>query len=97
MRAEAGGRISGTIEDRTGAVVPKAAVVATNTDTGVRQAVTTNGAGTYSFPVLPVGHYTVDVTASGFRPYRRAAVTIDVNSALLREQRSLGGCDARRG
>ncbi len=83
MRAEAGGRISGTIEDRTGAVVPKAAVVATNTDTGVRQAVTTNGAGTYSFPALPVGHYTVDVTASGFRPYRRAAVTIDVNSALL--------------
>ena len=78
-----GGSISGTVEDRSGAVIPKAAVTATNTDTGVRQVVTTNGAGAYSFPSLPVGHYDVDIAAAGFKPYRRASIMVDVNSALL--------------
>ena len=45
--------------------------------------VATNDSGVYSFPDLPVGHYNLDVTAAGFRPYRRASIKIDVNSALL--------------
>ncbi len=32
---------------------------------------------------MPVGHYDVDITAAGFKPYRRAGITVDVNSALL--------------
>jgi hypothetical protein len=82
-QAAAGGRISGTIKDPTGAVVPKAAVIATDTDTGVQQTAVSNDAGVYSFPTLPVGHYNLDVTATGFRPYRRTDITLDVNSALL--------------
>jgi hypothetical protein len=78
-----GGSISGTVNDPSGAVVPKASVTATNTDTGVRQVVTTNDKGAYSFPSLPVGHYAVDITVDGFRPYRRASITLDVNSAIL--------------
>jgi hypothetical protein len=39
--------------------------------------------GAYSFPSLPVGHYDVDITAAGFKPYRRANITVDVNGALL--------------
>jgi hypothetical protein len=78
-----GGKISGTVNDSTGAVVPKAVVTATNTDTGVQQTVLTNDSGAYSFPSLPVGHYNLDITATGFRPYRRTAITLDVNSALL--------------
>ncbi len=81
--AAAGGSISGTVKDHTGAVVPKAAVIATNRDTGVRQMVTTNNTGAYSFPGLPVGHYDLDVTAQGFRLYRRESITVDVNGALL--------------
>ena len=83
-----GGRISGTVADRTGALIPKAAVTATNTDTGVRQVVTTNGSGAYSFPSLPVGRYDVAITAAGFRPYRRASIMLDVNSALLVDARA---------
>ncbi|HTQ96500.1 MAG TPA: carboxypeptidase-like regulatory domain-containing protein, partial [Candidatus Acidoferrum sp.] len=73
----------GTVKDPSGAVVPRATVTATDTDTGVRQVVSTNDAGAYSFPSLPVGHYDVDITANGFRPYRRAGIAVDVNSALL--------------
>ena len=79
----AGGSISGTVQDPSGAVVTKATVTVTNLDRGVRQAVTVSGTGTYSFPRLPVGRYDIDVTAPGFRPYRRANITVDVNSALL--------------
>lgn len=82
MNAAAGGSISGTVKDSTGAVIPKVAVTAVNVDTGVRQSVSTNNAGAYSFPGLPVGHYDVVITAIGFKPYRRAGVMVDVNSAL---------------
>jgi hypothetical protein len=82
-RAAAGGSISGTVKDHSGAVVPKAAVTATNTDTGVRQVVTTNATGAYSFPSLPVGHYDINITAAGFKAYRRASITLDVNGALF--------------
>ncbi|MGB7281154.1 MAG: carboxypeptidase regulatory-like domain-containing protein [Candidatus Acidiferrum sp.] len=81
--AAAGGRIFGTVNDPTGAVVAKAVVTATNTETGVQQTVVTNDTGTFSFPSLPVGHYNLDITAAGFRPYRRTAITLDVNSSLL--------------
>src|SRR5580698_1257221 len=79
----AGGNISGTVKDRSGAVVPRGAVTATNTDTGVRQTIAANGAGAYSFRGLPVGHYDVDISSAGFRLYRRAGITVDVNSALV--------------
>src|SRR6202034_600011 len=81
--ASVGGSISGTIKDPTMAAIAKAEVIATNTDTGVEQTVMSNGAGLYSFPTLPVGHYTIDVTADGFRPYRRTDITLEANDALI--------------
>jgi hypothetical protein len=83
IHAASGGSVSGTIRDGTGAVVPKASVTATNTDTGARQIVQTNSSGTYSLPSLAVGNYNIDVAAPGFAPYRRANIPVDVNSALL--------------
>ncbi len=76
------GSVSGTVTDPSGAVVSKVAVTATNTDTGIRQTVFTDEKGFYSFTSLSVGHYDLEVTSTGFRPYRRTAITIDANSAL---------------
>ena len=83
MQAAVGGGISGTVKDASGAVVAKAIITVTNTDTNVQQKVTTNDAGVYSFPTLPVGHYDLDINVTGFRPYRRTGITLDVNSAIL--------------
>lgn len=83
VRAAAGGSISGTVTDSSGAVVPKATVTAANTETGARQIIRTDTTGRYSFPSLVVGHYDIDVAAAGFEPYRRANITLDINSALL--------------
>jgi len=83
VQGATGGSVSGTVRDATGAVIAKASVTATNTETKVQQTVQTNDAGVFSFPNLPVGHYDVEIVAAGFRPYRRAGIVIDVNSALL--------------
>jgi hypothetical protein len=78
-----GGSISGTVKDSTGAVVPGAAVSVTNTETSVHQTVNTDNRGSYTFPVLPVGHYDVEITRPGFKPYRRTGVMLDTDSAIL--------------
>ncbi len=80
--AGVGGSISGTVSDPTGAVVVKASVVATDTATGIRQAVVTDDKGYYSFPSLPVGRYDLQIDSPGLKPYRRTGVVIDANSAL---------------
>ncbi len=82
-QAAVGGSISGTVKDSTGAVIAKAVITVTNSGTSVQQTVTTNDSGAYSFPTLPVGHYNLDIAVSGFRPYRRTGITVDVNSAIL--------------
>src|SRR5580704_5501351 len=80
--AGVGGSISGTVTDSSGAVVVKATVTATNTDTGIHQTTATDDKGFYSFPSLPIGHYEIAVASAAFRPYRRTGIVMDANSAL---------------
>ena len=66
--------ITGTIADQSGAVLPHAAITITNTDTGTVTQTTTNSAGTFSRPGLPVGHYEVTVSNPGFATYEEAGI-----------------------
>ncbi|MBI3951116.1 MAG: carboxypeptidase regulatory-like domain-containing protein [Acidobacteria bacterium] len=61
------GRIAGTVADATGAVVPGAEVVVKNVTTNVEYRVTTNADGYFIVPSLPVGTYSVTVTAPNFK------------------------------
>jgi hypothetical protein len=81
--ASDGGSLLGTITDPNGAAIPGAKVTATETATAVRQTITTDGRGFYSFQSLPVGRYDVQVDASGFKPLRRTGVVIDVDSKVV--------------
>ena len=81
--AGVGGRISGTIKDASGAVVPRAMVTITNPDTGVRQTLTTDEKGIFAFLDVAVGRYDLEVDSPGFKPYRRKGIVIDADSALL--------------
>jgi len=56
----------GTVTDPSGAVVPSAKVVITAPDTGLRREMQTGASGNYAFTGLPIGNYTVLVSASGF-------------------------------
>ena len=76
------GRISGTVKDPTGAVIPDTTVSVSNTATGALQTTQTNAQGFYAFPSLPVGQYEIDVSRAGFEPYKRTGLIIDVNTQL---------------
>jgi hypothetical protein len=60
------GTITGTVTDKTGAVIAGASVAATNTGTGITITTTTTGAGDYTIVNLDAGIYTVATTAKGF-------------------------------
>jgi len=82
-RAEVGGKITGVVKDQTGSAIPGAAVVVTNTQTGIKLTTTTDQDGVFTFPVLSVGQYQIDVTSDAFKPYRKTGLVIDINSALV--------------
>src|SRR5882724_13307565 len=56
-------RLSGTVKDSNGGVIPGASVVVKNDRTGAERTATTNEQGEFSFTVLEPSVYTVTVTA----------------------------------
>ncbi len=79
---DARGRISGRVLDPSGAAVPTTTVTATNASTQVRTTATTNEGGNYDLPYLAPGLYSIEVAASGFRPYRRSDLEVRVGDRL---------------
>jgi len=61
------GRISGTVSDTTGAVIPGAKVTITNEETKLARTVTSDSRGFYVAPELAVGVYSVSAEVKGFK------------------------------
>jgi len=80
--ASVGGSISGTVKDSSSSVIPNASVTVREIRTGLIYRTQSDGKGYYTLPVLPVGHYELEVEASGFRRYERSEITLDTNAAL---------------
>src|SRR6266436_3540890 len=62
-----GGRVSGTIIDTSAAVVRNAAITLKSHSTGQVLTTQTNESGSYGFPNVAVGDYTLTVEAAGFQ------------------------------
>ena len=60
--AQAAAQISGTVKDPTGAVLPGAEIIATQTETGVARNTISNETGAYVLPNLSVGPYKLEVS-----------------------------------
>jgi hypothetical protein len=76
------GSIAGTVKDAQGAVITTATVKATNGDTGFTRSVPTNGYGEFRIDYLPVGNYTVDVTAANFKKFVQKNIMLNVDQVL---------------
>src|SRR5689334_14318607 len=74
------GTILGTVSDPNGAVVAGAKVSAKNTSTGLERSTTTDEAGNYTIPELPIGLYEVRVEQTGFAAAVVTNVTVEVAS-----------------
>ncbi len=72
--------LSGTVQDASQAVLPGAAVTATNNATGVQIKSTTNNAGVYNIAGLQPGTYRVTVEMSGFQTTTKTDVRLDVGA-----------------
>jgi hypothetical protein len=71
------GAVTGTVADKTGAVIPGAVVAATNNATGITTTTTTTGAGDFVFSNLDPGMYTVTTSANGFEKLVQANIHVN--------------------
>jgi outer membrane receptor protein involved in Fe transport len=76
------GRIIGTVTDQSGGVISGAAVVVTNTETGVARNLVTDGAGEYDAPNLNAGKYSVRASSAGFQAFERQNIELEVGKDI---------------
>jgi hypothetical protein len=67
------------VTDPSGAVIPNAAATLTDSDKGFTYTGTSDSAGRFLFRNLPPGRYGIEIQATGFRPYQRSGITLEVN------------------
>src|SRR5579862_553135 len=73
------GSISGNVADSSGAQVAGATARVINNATHETHTATTSALGAYLFPIVPVGQYSLEAEAPGFKVEKRTGITLDVN------------------
>ena len=68
--------LSGTVTDRSGAVIPGASVSVTETTSGIARATRTDASGHYGFSELPQGMYRVEAQSAGFRKQELPSIAV---------------------
>ena len=76
------GTVSGTVRDQSGAVVPNAQVLITNTETNVVSRSQSNEAGVFYYPGVIQGPYRLSVELPGMQKYE-ATFTIHVSQSIV--------------
>jgi hypothetical protein len=86
-----GASLNGTVTDPSGASVPNAKVDLLSPSTGSSRQVVTGSSGVYSVTLLPIGTYTVTISAKGFKMFRATGVVLSVGEVrTLDAQLQLG-------
>jgi len=79
------GEISGSVRDPSGGVLPGATVLARQPDMAQEFSAVTNSAGEYLFAQLPVGVYTLTVTAPNFKQATLLQLAVHASDQLRRD------------
>jgi outer membrane receptor protein involved in Fe transport len=83
--AQSTATLQGTVKDQKGAVVAGARVIARNTGTGIERTTQTDTDGNYQIAALPVGTYSVQVEASGFKRQLVSDLSVEVGRTIVRD------------
>jgi Carboxypeptidase regulatory-like domain/TonB dependent receptor len=76
---ETTGTILGTVTDSSGAVVPGATISITNTDkNAVIRTVPSGKDGSFTAPLLPLGHYSIKIESKGFRAFTKSNIELNI-------------------
>ncbi|HLJ88214.1 MAG TPA: carboxypeptidase regulatory-like domain-containing protein [Candidatus Angelobacter sp.] len=88
------GAITGTVADATGAVLQKASIQVANNDSGLSKSAVSRDDGSFYFPDLPIGTYTLTFTSQGFRKEVHKQVLVQANrTTTLQVKLQPGGGD----
>jgi hypothetical protein len=85
--AQTTGTLRGTVTDPEGLAIPGAQVTATLQETQVKRSASTGASGTYEFPSVPVGHYTISVEATGFKSYLAKDIEVTLGHVIVADAR----------
>lgn len=80
---QATSRVTGTVQDKSGAIVVGAKVTLTNEATNVSVSTLTTSAGTYVFDGIVAGTYTVAVEAQGFATFTSKGNTLTIAQPMV--------------
>ncbi len=73
-------RLTGTVTDNTGSVIPGARVTISNVNTGVTQDTETNTSGSYNFPFVASGQYELVCEFEGFKTYSQSGIVLETGT-----------------
>ena len=78
------GRLSGTVLDSSGSVIPGATITLTNENTNEVQTTVSGENGAFTFAQVPVGSYKVEISLEGFKTatYNKVAIAVGQEYAL---------------
>ena len=73
------GGITGSVEDKTGGVLPETTVTIVGDQTALTRTQKTNANGVYDFVNLPIGTYTLTFIHQGFQTQKIPSITVQAN------------------
>ena len=77
--------VQGTVTDQKGSVVPGAKITARNQATGIERTSQTDSDGNYQIAALPVGLYSIEVEAQGFKRELVSNFRVEVGRTIVRD------------
>ena len=79
--SQVNGTISGVVSDPTGSPIANASLKARSATTAFERDTTSNTRGEYQVPLLPLGTYTITVSAPGFKNYEQSGIGVRLDAA----------------
>jgi Carboxypeptidase regulatory-like domain len=76
------GMISGTVSDTSGATLPAATVVLTQTGTGITRSAVTENDGSFVLPSVPPATYSLTASAPGFKKYEQDGIALLADQSI---------------
>jgi hypothetical protein len=80
--AQANSNLTGIITDQSGAVIPGATIVLTDSATGAEFSTISSGTGLYEIAGLNPSSYVLKVTANGFQTYEQTGIVMNVSATV---------------
>ena len=82
---ENSGSVRGEVKDQTGAAIPGVKVTASSSALVRPLETTTDAEGTYNFPKLPAGIYSITASLSGFKTIKKDDISVQLGKELTLE------------